>query len=469
MKIKNLVLSLTLAGLCFHQASAQGIPTPASSRHIGDATTQDVRPPAFHAARSVSDAGVDFASALNREMLAPTAASYASHELDSSGYSLGSVCGSDCGGCVSCGGAAGLWITGESLLWFSDKLASPALVTTSDPGTLPLAGRPGVTSQLGGGDGIDFGLLPGYRVSGGFYLDPDQKIGIGSRGYGIFAASERYRNASDGTGGANNPSIGIPFFDLRPGNATNYVGDNAFLVAYENNLGQPVSSGAVDVRSDLEMFGGDGSLHLLLSRSAGIRMDMLGGYSYNELRNSISVASQSTNLFTGDAIVDGTQFQTNDLFATKNVFHGGHLGVLSSVVRNRVSLSTLAKISFGSMQQSGAISGFTVQTPPVGAASTFGAGILTQPSNIGTFSRNRFAYIPELGIKLGLRPRDNIEFNVGYTMMMWSSVVMAGDQIDNVVDARQLAGTNVSNRPALPFRETAFWMQGVDLGVTLTY
>ncbi len=457
MKIRNLVLSLTLAGLCFNQASAQGTYFPsAASRSIGD-SVGDSRPEDFQAARNLSDDMVNYA------------ASYDQSVLDTTGYPTQAYGGSGCtsGACVadseSCGTAlcgSGLgWFSAESLLWFSKKPYAPPLVNTNDFGVFPDNGVAGTQTVYGGGNGIDFGLIPGFRISGGFYLDDCQKLGIGGRGYGILSKKSTYARASDGSGNPNNPSIGLPFYNLFLNQ------EDSYLVAYQDNLG-PDTAGVVRARSDLDMYGADGSLYMLLSRSEGHRMDLLGGYTFNILRNSIGVESV-TNSFRLPST--GNVTTTSDLFSTENVFHGGHLGVQSSVVRSRISFSTLLKVAFGNMRQSGAVSGFSTVTDAQSNTAVLGAGILTQPSNIGTYSRDTFGFIPELGIKLGVCARENVQLTVGYTMMMWSGVALAGDQIDNAVDPTQLVLINAGTRPTPLFKESTFWMQGVDLGMNILF
>ncbi len=467
MKIKKLVLSLTLAGLCFNQASAQIDPySSAASRSIGDSSTQDMRPTDFRKSRSLRDEPVDYAAALDQSILTPTADyGYDQSYVTQSGCSQGcsgqsldlgcSSCGSSsaCG----CGSGGGAWFSAETLLWFGQRQSSPNLVNTSDFGVLPLSGQPGVATQFGGQDGINFGLIPGFRVSAGTYLGPEQKVGIGGRGYGMFSASQNFALGSDGSGGAN-PSIGIPFYNA----ALNQ--EDAFLVAFADGLG-PDKVGAAIANSDLDMYGADGSLYVLLSRNAGHRMDLLGGYTYNQLKNSIVVTSESVN---ARFPLTGTITTTSDQFSTENVFHGGHLGVLSSVVRSRVSLSTLAKVSFGNMRQTASVRGNTVIIDTLGNPNLFASGILTQPSNIGDYSRDVFGFIPELGLKLGVAATENIQLTVGYTLMMWSDVAMAGGLIDSTVDPTQVilpGGT----RPSPLFNDSTFWMQGVDLGMTMTF
>ncbi len=465
MKITNLVLSLTLAGLCFNQASAQGIkhPAPAASRSIGDSAL-DSRPENFQAARNLSDSMVNYATALDQSILAPTAGSsqpdYDNYVgcSESVGCETGS-CGAGLGTSVCGTGSSMGWFSAETLLWFGKKTYSPALVNTNDFGVFPENGVAGTQTVYGGNNGIDFGLIPGFRLSAGVYLDDCQKVGVGGRGYGLFPKKSTYARASDGSGNPDNPSIGVPFYNLFLNR------EDSLLVAYQDG-GGPDRAGLVRARSDLDMYGADGSLYLLLSRSEGHRMDLLGGYTYNILRNSIGIETITQDFRFPST---GNVTTTNDLFETENVFNGGHLGVLSSVVRSRVSLSTLAKISFGNMRQTSTIRGYSIVQDALLNQNAFGAGILTQPSNIGVSSRNNFGFIPELGLKLGLCARENIQFTVGYTMMMWSGVALAGEQIDSAVDPTQLIIQNAGTRPTPLFKESTFWMQGVDLGMTVAF
>lgn len=449
MKISKLVLSLAFAGLCLNQAAAQGVPYPNNSTasRSFDGSPASVRPVAFNATRNLSDHSVDSAAAQDESTL-----TQGSDKVDQPSYAPAARY--DTGGYASRSYASGhgmncspqVWFESETLLWFTKNVASPALVNTSGVGVLPVTGGAGVQSVFGGGDGIDYGLTPGFRFSGGMYVGPEQKVGIGGRGYGLLSPSEKYALASDGSGTAGNPAIGIPFYD------TFNNQENAYLVADGT---PPATTGIVTARSDLDMYGADGSLYLLLTRSDSMRMDLLGGYTYNLLKNSVSVESDSTRV--------PTHFTTNDLFATENTFNGGHLGVLSSVNRSRISFSTLAKIAFGGMHQSGSIRGFSTVD-----GTTLGAGILTQPSNIGEYSRDRFAFIPELGIKLGFAARQNVQFTVGYTMMMWSGVALAGSSIDNAIDPTQLI-LGIGTRPNPILSNDTFWMQGIDLGMNFSF
>jgi hypothetical protein len=446
--MRKILLSMTLAGLCVQQAAAQQITHPTSgppaARHIGDGV-RSIGDTGRSAADTHSSAPVEsrsktlakpisMANAIDSRILAPTLS---------------------CN--TSCKPTRG-WFTAETLLWFSDNINSPALVTSADQGVLPVAGNAGVTTEVGGEDGINMGLLPGYRLSAGRYFGDCDQYGIGGRVYGIYTKDEGFQGASNGS-----TSLGVPFFNMNLAPPDN----DAFLVSHTtggltSDTGL-VSTGAVAAGAELDMVGADSSLYVLLGKSQDHRVDMLAGYTFNRLKSKAGVETESTNWFTGDGIPNGTVFETSDLFATNNVFHGAHLGVLSTVSHERVNFSTMARVSFGNMRQTSDVSGSTV-TSFGGVSDTDVGGIFAQQSNIGTQQRDRFAFIPEMALKLGYAPRENVELTVGYTFMYWSSVAMAGDQMDPSIDLTQVGGA-MGTRPESRFDDGGFWMQGVDLGV----
>ena len=248
MKLKNLMLSLSLAGLCLNQASSQAFAQ--SGRHIGDGSVnsaEDLRPAEFRS-------NLSSLAASDSNVVAPTAMAYgdtltsSGHSaygdtLTSSGHSaygdtltssgqvyfegpISGSCSASCdgscdGGCDSCStrkgllagleGNGNLFFSAETLLWFAPKLSLPPLVTTSQQGVLPVL--PDAATAFGGPDGISYGLLPGFRVEGGMYLDDCQKFGVSGRAYGIFQGKDDFHAASNGE-----TSIGIPFYNLNPEN-----------------------------------------------------------------------------------------------------------------------------------------------------------------------------------------------------------------------------------------------------------
>ncbi len=445
MKMKKLLATLLALGLSVQQAPAQTGP------HFSNAS----------ATRTLSDNGennryatASEPSAMDMSVLAPTAYTYeqpaateyvSGEAYDYSGGSYGTSTPS-------------VWMSAENLFVFAGKRNSPVLVTTAGTNVLPLQGNAGVTDAFGGR--IDPDMLYGYRMSAGAYLGSQQKVGIGVRGYGIYDASEVFSAASDGT-----TSIGIPFLNLNanPNGQQTAPGlsgtvNDAYIVAGRVPLGL-ISTGSVVARDTLKMVGSDLSGHLLLARSGSFRTDLVAGWTYNQLRNRTTLHTRSVNQFTGDLITNGTVFTTTDSFATDNKFNGAHLGVLSSVVRNRASFQTLAKIAFGNMRSRSTIAGSSTIN-----ATTDNQGLFALPTNIGTTTSDNFAFLPELGIKMGYCVRPNVHVTVGYTLLVWSDVMLSGEQIDPVLN---LSG--LGPRPIPLNKHTSYWMQSVDAGLNFTF
>jgi hypothetical protein len=86
--------------------------------------------------------------------------------------------------------------------------------------------------------------------------------------------------------------------------------------------------------------------------------------------------------------------------------------------------------------------------------------------------RIRHGHIEEFGS--GQLSR-HLRLFAGYTLLYWSTVVRAADQIDPGLNATQVpvvrpAGTlSGPARPAFSFHETDFWAQGGAFGVELRY
>lgn len=465
MKIRKVFLSLLISGVSLGSAAAQQPikdPAPATSapaprnasRHIGDAV------PAV--AESGGPSNLRMAQYdVGMQQLAPTATNYQpsqpSYGMPSHGSDYGQeLCGTSCGNGCEC--SSNLWFGAETLLWWGQKRDTPPLLTTAGPGVLPVAGAPGVTTVVGGADAaIDSGLMPGYRVSGGMYFGPEKRVGVSGRVFGIYRNTDTVSRSSDGT----TSSIGLPFFN------TLIDQPDAYLVAFNN--GSPVASGTASVTSRLDLLAAEPSLRLLVSNSSDHHIDLLGGYTYLRLRDSVGISSTSTDTFTGNLVPDGTVFQTNDLFSAENKFHGGHLGLQSTVSRDRISLTTLSKVSFGNMQERVSISGATAVGLPLATPTVTPGGIYTQQSNIGTFERDTFAFIPELGVKGGWAIRNNVQLTAGYTFLYISKVALGGNQIDPNLDLTQSQGGPRALQPAFNYREGSMWFQGLDLGVNWTF
>jgi hypothetical protein len=96
-------------------------------------------------------------------------------------------------------------------------------------------------------------------------------------------------------------------------------------------------------------------------------------------------------------------------------------------------------------------------------------------SNIGRHQPDELAFIPEVGLNVGLQLTRHLKLYAGYSFLWVNMVARAGEQIDPVVNVTQFpilsgAGSLVGPaRPAFNFDGADFWAQGLNFGLELRY
>src|SRR5262249_5589131 len=123
------------------------------------------------------------------------------------------------------------------------------------------------------------------------------------------------------------------------------------------------------------------------------------------------------------------------------------------------------------------ISGSQTRLVPGGAILTDVGGLLALPgANIGRFDHNAFSVVPEITVNLGCQVTRHLRTFVGYNFLYWTNVIRPGDQIDPFVDIARVPnfvppGTPLSPivRPTVLFKQSDFWVQGINFGVELRW
>jgi hypothetical protein len=342
------------------------------------------------------------------------------------------------------------WFRFEYLMWFSRGRNTPPLVTTSDPGTARAdAGVLGLgtTTVLYGDEPIGTDIRSGGRLTFS-HLFADGITYADVRFWGVEDSSETFT-------AAGTPIIARPFFNVGLGQ------QDAFLVAFPG----VTSPGSIRVLSKNDLIGGDAYVRRNLWDDGYGSLDVLGGYQFSRLDDSIAIGNTSTSIDPGAALPVGSQISIFDSFRTQNEFHGASAGIMARSYRGAVTIEALAKIAIGNMRQQVTIDGNTTVTTPGGAPSTSTGGLLALPTNIGSEERNRFAFVPEINVNLLYDVSDNWRLIGGYSFIYWNNVVLAGNQIDPALNLTQLPGPIAG--PALPaarFNRTDFWVQGMNFG-----
>jgi hypothetical protein len=277
-------------------------------------------------------------------------------------------------------------------------------------------------------------------------------------GDGITTGTARFWGLEDSSqtftaNSANNAIIARPFFNTALGR------EDAFLVAFPG----VTAPGSIRVLSKNDLIGADAWLSRNWYNDGCGSIDVLGGYQFTRLDDTLSINSTSTSVdqSLAPAVPVGSTLNVSDSFRTQNTFHGGSLGLIGRSYRGVVTLEALGKIALGNMHQAVIVNGTNSITPPGGTVTPNQGGLLAQASNIGTFERNRLAFSPEVNVNLIYNVNQSWRLVGGYTFIYWNNVVLAGNQINRNVPIPFPAG---STQPALPFARTDYWVQGMSIG-----
>lgn len=356
------------------------------------------------------------------------------------------------------------WARGEYLLWTTDGMRTPPLATTSPNGTAQAAA--GVIDQgattLFGGDLLT-GTRSGGRIRLGHWLDDTRRFGVEGEYFGLGDINDNFASTSTG-----DPILARPFF-----NALSNANDSE-LVAFPGVVGGTFTADAqgsfqsAGVRMLWNLCQSGEPIGLNTVERCEARLDLLLGYRFARLDESLQMREQLTSQLPGDP---GT-FDIRDEFATRNEFHSGEIGLSRTEGFRRWTLDALFKVAFGNVRESVSINGSTIIDDGTGPQ-TFSGGLLAQRTNIGNYQRDRFALIPELGVTLGYQLTPRWQANVGYSLVYWDRVVRAGQQIDTAVNPNLLPPEVVPFtgplRPEFDFEESSFWAQGMSFGLTCVW
>jgi hypothetical protein len=361
---------------------------------------------------------------------------------------------------------ARVWARGEYLIWWVRGSQVPPLVTTSPPGTpeasAGVLGEPGTLVGIGD-HRVNGDARSGARATVGIWLDSEQIWGARVTWFGLEAKNSPYLSFSpDGSQITARPFI----------NAAADVQD-AELVSFPGVLGGNVQVNAISN----SVTGAEALLTETMWRGEKFRIELLGGYRYLRIRESLGI-TESLVVFSADdrdsrfGAAPGTAIVVGDQFDTKNEFQGLDVGVSGEIRGERWVLGITGKIALGWTQQEAHVAGNTRVTVPDQATVDQLGGLLALSTNIGKHTREKTALVPELAFHLGFQVTPNLQAYMGYTLLYWADVARPGDQIDLTVNTAFIPpGTPQSfpRRPAPGLNGSDLWVHGFNFGLEFQY
>lgn len=312
----------------------------------------------------------------------------------------------------------GYWFSAEYLLWAVEGSDLPPLLTTSPAGTAPeqtgILGRSG-TSILGGD--FDDQVSSGFRIAGGWWLNAAQSAALELSYAGLPRHREREAFSS-----LNYPLLARPVVDALGGV------EAAMLVAHPDFL-----AGDVEISYSTQLHLAGAIRRDRISQRSCRTIDTLLGFRFGSLEEALQI-EQSSRFTSGQGqIIGGTTLDLLDRFETENRFYGLLIGLDVQERLGAWMFNARGTLSMGTNDAEVLIDGATVTSVPGDGTSTAVGGLLAQQTNIGSYSRNRFAVLPEVTLGLSTHLNRCWEFNIGYHLLYWSEAARPGDQIDRRV------------------------------------
>jgi hypothetical protein len=363
--------------------------------------------------------------------------------------------------CQACLGYGRFWVNTEALLWWMKGQQLPPLVTTSPVGTPQnQAGVIGAdsTTVLFGNSTVNTTPQGGWLINAGAWLDCNRRWGIEGNFFMLSSQATNFSAASNG-----DTILARPFFDP----TTNQ--NSSEIVSFPGLSNGSISANAVTTG----LIGAGALFRANLCCGCCYRIDWLGGYRFLTFSDRLAINETLTNTNPDNFVVPGTILAVGDRFDTRNTFNGFNTGLSAMFQRGAWGVQGLATIAVGDNHRVVNIDGATTVTVPGLPSVTNAGGLLALPSNIGHFSSNNVAVIPQFGANLYYQIRPWLLANVGYTFLLWSHVVRSGDAIDTAVNPNLLPpGNPLGGGPTHPVftgGTSTFWAQGINAGLTLRF
>src|SRR5262245_15449954 len=342
------------------------------------------------------------------------------------------------------------------MLWVPD-ITTPVPLAQAAPGPfLPGAPFPAGTVTVIGQSDLISQIRLGARIGAGMWFDPCHRMGLD--GSFFFAGpTSRDLAATPPPGGSlwrpytviNLPGPGVP---NPPATTPNFA---------------DIVTGAITTHTDSFLMGGDINLRRTAFCNCGNFVDVLLGFRYMHLDESLTVTETSPNP------AGGAAFALSDRFRTLNNFYGVQIGTIVHKQWGNWSADLLLK----------AAGGETNSVVEATGSNNFGGGVpsnlglFVNTSNAGRYTSTATSVVPEVGLTLGYNITPRMRVHIGYTAMYWSNVLRPGEQIDPIIDQTKVPFppgvvapvfqplSPADPHPVLHFHRSDYWAHGLMVGV----
>lgn len=345
------------------------------------------------------------------------------------------------------------WYTAVDFLWWYLRQDDvPPLVTTGPIGTTGKIGDPGVSVLYGGSLRSRHDRFIGVRPTLGYWFDDQHDVGVEASTFFLERDSSIFviKHST------------LPLF--RPYIRANDGEPDAeqFAGTMPNGV---VRLGSINVYGRKEVFGEDLRFLKKLDEAADWRCYAVVGAKFLQFRNRLNIVTAGYD----EPDLNVLYGVEDDIF-TYDRFYGGQLGVRVEYESGCWAFQSTLSTGLGANEERIRTYGTRlVQTPLTMDRRPVGLYILR--TNSGDANRWVFDAVPEFTLNISWSPCDWLRVNLGYTVLLWLDTIRAGNQIDRSLNTNQIVSESFSGpaRPEIPWRERAFWIQGINVGLEFSW
>jgi hypothetical protein len=343
-----------------------------------------------------------------------------------------------------------VWATGDYMVMWYTPMRTPPLIEAVPSAFVGSLAPEVVTTVFPEHNRVNFGAFNGLRgfigagfnnfgvEVGGFVLERLQETGSLFTSGTPYAVAQGYLSAGSG--------LPTSLFASLPGQ---------------------YSGGAVAI-ADSRLWGVEGNLRWSWYALFSSANDLIVGFRYLDLQESIAVESPSF-------FPDGDVITVRDSIRTRNAFYGGQVGFNGRFggFERGLGLDVSTRGAVGGVAQRADLVGSNTFIV-AGVEDTEPGGLYARGANAGTFTRTKIAYLHDLDVKLTYNFTSWFQVSFGYSLIYLSSVMRPGGAIDPVIndsDIRFVAQPTPSNlnRPAFDWRAEELVVQGMTFGARFQY
>jgi hypothetical protein len=220
----------------------------------------------------------------------------------------------------------------------------------------------------------------------------------------------------------------------------------------------------IDIRATSRLWGIESNYLRRIYKDEQAEASLLIGGRYLDLEENLRIRAALPYCDCNPAYDDASE-----QFGNLNQFYGAQLGGRLDVRRGRLGFAFTLKVAMGFTHELETIAGTYIVGQGTASPTSYSGAYFAQPTNIGQDTRDIFAVVPEIELKLSYEVAPNLRATFGYDFLYWSNVARPGNQIDRRVNATQtpgLGGVLVGDPlPERRFIGSDFFAQGLSFGL----